>query len=120
MQSLTKEEAIKKHRLMWVWIAQTSIQEQRCVTKEEAFQHFGWPMVYGYCWCCEYARQTRNKYNPYLLRCLFCPISWGTETCISNVSYFYLWKYTITWSNDYIVAAKYAYKIAELPEQKSK
>lgn len=38
MLNLTKEEVIRRHRILWNWIAQTSIQEQRCVDKSEAFE----------------------------------------------------------------------------------
>lgn len=50
---LTKAEAIRRHRLMWNWIAQTSIQEQQCVGKDEAIEHFGWPDIPAGCWCCD-------------------------------------------------------------------
>ena len=100
--SLSKAETLYRHRVMWNWIAQTSIQEQRCVQKYEAFTHFGWGPVEGFCWCCGYA----GRFG-LLNICLRCPISdcypyhpW-VKACIND---------------DYISAARYAYQLAELPE----
>lgn len=111
---LTKAEAIRNHRLMWNWIAQTSIQEQRCVSKEEAFTHFGWGMAYCNCWCCEYARMSLMS------SCSICPIIWGSrysEICIGAESEYSFWLRAYK-SGIYTTAAKYAYMIAELPERK--
>lgn len=51
---LAKKEAIRRHRLMWNWIADETEKRGRCVTKEEAFKHFCWRMASMDCWCCEY------------------------------------------------------------------
>lgn len=100
---LTKAQAIANHRTMWNWIAQTSIQEQRCVEKFEAFTHFGWGPVKHYCWCCEY-----NDEIGRINRCLRCLIT-------DCQPYFNFWCRACV-DNDYITAARYAYQLAELPE----
>lgn len=102
--SLSKAETLYRHRVMWNWIAQTSIQEQRCVQKTEAFIHFGWRPVKCFCWCCEY--DTRIGWG--INTCLQCPI-----TCCQP--YFWRWCYACKY-NDYIAAARHAYQLAELPE----
>ena len=110
MLGLTKEEAIRRHRLMWNWIAQASIQEQRCVQKVEALRHFEWnENIQSDCWCCEYAYD----------RCKFCPIKWPgfIGVCFSPFSPFSDWRGSVLY-DDYIEAAKYAYQIAELPEKR--
>lgn len=96
---LSKAETLYRHRVMWNWIAQTSIQEQRCVLKQEAFIHFGWERVPFFCWCCKYDGPNY---------CNRCPIT--------NCSpYQGLWG-TACEKSDYIAAARYAYQLAELPE----
>lgn len=101
---LTKAQAIANHRKLWNWIAQTSIQEQRCVSKQEAFDHFGWRPVKCSCWCCEYS--IRIYWRVYM--CLRCPIT-------SCQPHFGCWSKALK-DNDYIAAARYAYQLAELPE----
>lgn len=101
---LSKAETLYRHRVMWNWIAQTSIQEQRCVQKIEALIHFGWGMVTCFCWCCEYA----TRINGDIGTCSRCPIT-------SCQPYFGHWDKACE-DNDYITAARYAYQLAELPE----
>ena len=40
---LTKEEAIRRHRMMWEWIGYETLKRKECVDKRDAFKHFGWP-----------------------------------------------------------------------------
>lgn len=116
--TLAKKEAIRRHRLMWNWIAQMSIQEQRCVSKLEAFKHFGWSLnTKSWCWCCEYSMM--DGYFDHV-HCSFCPVQWGKNsfghpiTCLDLDSIFVEWLIADQ-RNDYMKFAKYAYKIAELP-----
>lgn len=115
--TLTKAEAIRRHRLLWNWIAQTSIQEQRCVSKPEAFKHFGWEYAHAHCWCCEYVVRLFGYWD-----CSHCPILWPDYSCASCKSDFDLFlfdRFSYAFSEDnYIEVAKIAYKIAELPERK--
>lgn len=120
--TLTKKEAIRRHRLMWNWIAQMSIQEQRCVSEFEAFKHFGWSLdTRSLCWCCEYSLMD-GLFNS--TRCSFCPIEWGKEAfgrrivCLDENSLFINWL-VADQRNDYVKFAKYAYQIAELPERRN-
>lgn len=113
---LTKAEAIRRHRLMWNWIAQTSIQEQQCVGKDEAFEHFGWPDIRAGCWCCEYIYVESGIYC-----CIKCPVVWDgvyTAWCCDCDSEFSKWTKAVKKQN-YVLAAKYAYMVAGLPERRS-
>lgn len=115
MQNLTKEEAIKRHRLMWNWIAETTRTKKRCIGKEAAFKHFGWPMISARCWCCEYA----SNMDAYCGACYQCPIDWsvsGTRFCNDPTGFYRLWADAIV-RNDYKIAARYAQYIADLPEK---
>ena len=122
MKILSKKEAVRLHRLMWNWIAQTSIQEQRCVLKIEAFEHFGWDIsTPGLCWCCAYT--TFNNIQD-TIDCDFCPVVWGENElgqkigCLYRTSVFHSYGSAKN-REDYIEAAKCAYEIAELPEQRN-
>lgn len=121
--TLTKEEAIRRHRLMWNWIAQMSIQEQRCVSKPEAFKHFGWEDARSDCWCCEFAdTQTMRGCSRYSEMCQHCPIMWPDLVCSNGFDFLYDKVVDFSWDkldeNNYVKMAKYAYKIADLPERK--
>ena len=58
MEELTREEAIRRHRLMWNWIADETERTREVVTKRAAFKYFGWPYeeVYSSCWCCDWMK----------------------------------------------------------------
>lgn len=123
--TLTKAEAIRRHRLLWNWIAQTNIQEQRCVTKKEALAHFGWSTG-GCASLCDYA-ESQIKFNSDNRICHKCPIDWPGGSCVRLVRTrlderrdlgLYDKYMNSFWIDNYIDAAKYAYKIAELPERK--
>lgn len=117
--TLTKEEAIRRHRLMWNWIAQTSIQEQRCVSKQEAFKHFRWEYVLSYCWCCAFAdNQTKQDHTRYCGMCKYCPIVWPYFACSDGFELLYDEFVDASNENSYVKTAKIAYQIAELPERK--
>ena len=122
MLGLTKKEAIRRHRLMWNWIAQTSIQEQRCVSKREAFKHFFWRRkIQSDCWCCEYsfceARILEYGSARIVHPCDRCPINWNPAMTCYAISGLYSQFCDAYDANDYIKAAKIAYQIAELPER---
>lgn len=108
----TKKEAIYWHRRMWNWIAQTSIQEERCVTKEEALEHFGFDgsnLPYSNCFCCEYALVTIAR------TCNSCPVIWDDDLLCTQTEYS-AWSFFMR-HDCYVQAAHWAYKIAELPER---
>lgn len=108
---LTKEEAIKRHRMMWHWIAFETLKQKRCIEKIEAIKHFGWnteKMLYS-CWCCAYTKGGANE-----LSCSFCPVVWPTaEGCSSIRSIFCAW----ACETNYETAADLAFQIATLPER---
>lgn len=120
--NLTKEEAIRRHRMMWEWIANETIKRHECVSKLDAFRHFGWNAYEAAlsCWCCEYTKIT----------CTECPISWPDvkgkySSCTTieidknNWTYglFVRWSNAVH-SNDWRTAAYYALYISMLPERK--
>lgn len=115
---LTKEEAIKRHRLMWKWIADETLSKKKCTDKLDAFKHFGWRrIIENDCWCCEYDKKYHDN-------CSACPIKWPSKTigkpCIDfcfgrGLGIYDIWS-RATENNDWRKAAYYALLISMLPE----
>ncbi len=109
---LTRQEAIEKHREMWHEIAQRTMKEKRIVTKTEIL---GEEKLSCNCYLCEYDSQKRREYLPQnYYPCSFCPLceenSRFLKDCLGGL--FEKWAFSQT----YVEAAKYAEKIANLPE----
>lgn len=110
---LTKEEAIKRHRMMWNWIAYETLKREEFVTKWEAIKHFGWvkSKMRSRCWCCTYAHKDGT--------CDKCPIQWPGGICTNSIGVeglYEAWSYA-RWCSDHKKAADLAYQIANLPER---
>ena len=74
-EKLTKEEVIRRHRLMWNYIADESARARTRISKGDALIHFGWKETpFNYCWCCEYADRKASKYCYYKNMCDYCPL----------------------------------------------
>lgn len=114
---LTKEEAIRRHRMLWNWIADETEKQNRCVEKVEAFEHFGWGYAPFHCWCCAYDAQLHGA-------CDCCPVIWpptdeedeGNNNIRCGASIFWLWCESLRF-NDVPNATKWAREIANLPER---
>jgi len=116
--SLSKEEAIKRHRMMWEWMSEESLKQKRVVIKQEAFEHFGWDMdgIAHCCWCCEYAEQYLKLSNRENL-CSHCPLEWPNGRCTNNHNngYYDEW-FKCLYKNDYEKASLIAFEISKLYE----
>lgn len=80
MEELTREEAIRRHRLMWNWMADEAERTHKPVTKIDAFDHFGWDeKTLSRCWCCEYAyeEKLRRELFDKKTTCELCPLDWS-------------------------------------------
>lgn len=81
MKNLTKEEAIRRHRLMWNWMADETEKTEKFINKHDAFKHFGWNLydAMSSCWCCTYAKNLwlKDKINKEKYFCDFCPLDWS-------------------------------------------
>lgn len=74
-EKLTKEEAIRRHRLMWNYIADESARTRTRINRVDALVHFGWvgweKIPFKLCWCCEYASLN------YDTLCNHCPLDFA-------------------------------------------
>lgn len=81
MEELTREEAIRRHRLMWNWLADETERTREVVIKRAAFKYFGWPYeeVHSSCWCCECAINLwqEDETDEEKIICDFCPLDWS-------------------------------------------
>ena len=130
--ALIRRKYLEMHRKLWNYIADEGAKKRRCISKEEAFKHFGWSCsIESYCWACEYYAWKR-RYDPNRYHCCSedCLIDWGKDengnrlACnhhFPNVNCsetaYEMWKYCFV-ANDWIGAYTMAQKIANLPERK--
>lgn len=114
---ISKKEAIRRHRLMWNWIADETLRRNKLVGKEEAFKHFGWKPVNAMCWCCEYDMTHKKSYCANN-----CIVQWPGISCIIESKSGSVYEFGIfrEWmcEKDPKKSAEIARKIANLPERK--
>lgn len=123
---LTKEEAIKRHRELWNWVADETLKRKKCVDKAEYFEeHYTDQIPRNTCWCCEYAERCSTTG----IDCnSLCPINWGTSgpvPCCTNDSLYSMYydlidstKLSVLSKHEARYAAGVARAIANLPERK--
>lgn len=125
IKKLTKQEAIEKHRMMWLWIADKTLKRKKNVCRFDYFREMGiglWedrPFLSSY--CCEYDNQRKLEVGYRI--CAHCPLDWGSkvDSCMC------MDKYEIDDNNgllqkwikekDYKKCAELAREIANLPEK---
>lgn len=105
---MTREEAIRKHRELWHWIAAEHRRRKSAIVYKGHNPDVAEEEPMNSCWLCEYVRSIG-------IRCEDCPINWGSETCLKDGSPYNAWAFDI--SLDYEERAKLADTIAELPEK---
>ena len=121
---LSKEEAIRKHREMWNWIADRIIERKRSVIinrlKREYVGQHNEEILYN-CYLCDYCAGILNG-EELEERCKYCPLDWesggdedGLCQCSDNHDEMGLYveaKRTVVWEEQY----KLCKKIANLEE----
>lgn len=113
---MTREEAIKKHRELWHWIANEHIRRKTAWVQKIENPEVAEKAPANLCWLCEYTKQLKEDFPR--LEC-DCPIKWGEnlKSCVSIGSPYLEW---INYSRDnYEYMAMLADTIAELPERKT-
>lgn len=122
---LSKEEAIRKHREMWNWIADRIKERKRSVIidnlkREYVEQHNEYVVSYN-CYLCDYCIDMMDD-EELKERCKYCPLDWesdgdedGLYQCLENYDEMGLYaeaKSTVVWEEQY----KLCKKIANLKE----
>lgn len=134
MEELTREEAIRRHRLMWNWLADEA-EKGKVVVKKDAFKHFGWNTseALSKCWCCEwvYIEWQRSKHS--FAPCAHCILDWSNgenevckATCTEIITcdddtkpgLYKEWYFATRQEVNLSEASKFARIIANLPEKK--
>lgn len=105
---MTREEAIKKHRELWHWIANETIRRKTMYVRKYENPDVAKEMPNNGCWLCEYVRSIGGC-------CGECPIDWGSTKCTGLTSPYRTWAYCHIL--DYKERANLADIIAELPEK---
>ena len=132
---ISKKEAIRKHRMMWNWIAdQYQYGSTKSVVElKRDFTRVNDPgvVIPSGCYCCMYAGErsdffTPSSVNQSLYNCERCPLEWpaseGTKElmCYGLGLYTYVAMHTpiLPGCGDPHKVATVARKIANLPERK--
>lgn len=135
--NISKDEAIRKHREMWNWIAEQYEDElnedDRPVThlkRDFIKEHYPNDDPLSNCYCCEYADEILNpKIGEARCNCRRCPLEWSSTSCelmclhkTDEMNSDGLYQQCIYHSHPYIAnykkAAIIAREIANLPERK--
>lgn len=122
--SMTREEAIKKHREMWNWIADwiercestcniDILKEYYIYTNEDIIMYNVYKEFYNCCYCCVYADNNCNR----------CPVEWPStakefmcEVTDNEYTDDGLWLECFA-SKDWKEQVELARQIANLPER---
>lgn len=78
---LSREEAIRKHREMWNWIADRIMERKQSVIIDELKQEYvgqhNENILYN-CYLCDYCVDMLNG-EEFEERCKYCPLDWESE-----------------------------------------
>lgn len=124
--SLTKQQAIEKHRQMWNWIADETLKRKCKIIKMDYFnenldKNEEPPLVS--CYACQYSAEQRGIISFSENMCQFCPIDWHSDSsctmCMDKDEHSFYNNTFAAWNetNDWKKAAELAREIAELPER---
>lgn len=115
---LTLEETQRRHKELWMWIAEETRKRKEKVKKDDFFlKHNEYGIPQNFCWCCEFGG--RHCLDVNIEHCyILCPIEkWGENAkyCFYVNSLYQLWLNEQDWQK----AADLAEQIANLPFKKA-
>ena len=119
---MLREEAIKKHRAMWNWIAEQIVNHEHTMNiatlKRRHIEMQGDDLqemyMHNNCYLCNYTD----------INCSECPLLWPSDAIVYQCEHGYIDKglYFQCWglygSDNWKLQAQLAYEIAKLPERK--
>ena len=131
MAFLTKEECVRRHILLWNYIADEILEQKKVPWnyKVKAFEHFGWSVpigsIFSYCWGCYYDSMKRLEMvdDPKYIKesevkiCPYCLFNWTSDEnnfCSKHDTLFNRFMNSKR-INDWKEAARIAREIANMP-----
>ena len=119
---MLREEAIKKHRAMWNWIAEQIVTNERTMNigtlKQEYIEMQGDDLqemyTHNHCYLCNYTD----------INCSECPLLWPSDAKEYQCEYGYFGEglyrrcLNLSSSDEWKLQAELVYEIANLPERK--
>lgn len=131
MAFLTKEECVRRHRLLWNYVADQFLEQENASSdyKRRAFEHFGWSVpigsIFSYCWGCYYNCMKRLEMvdDPKHIKeskvntCPYCLFNWTSDEnncCFANNTLFDRFLNSMV-ANKWENAARIAREIANMP-----
>ena len=131
MAFLTKEECVRRHRLLWNYVADQILEQKKVPwnCQRKAFEHFGWSVpigsIFNCCWGCYYNSMKRLEMvdDPKHIKesevntCPYCLFNWTSDEnnfCGKHNTLFdrFMRSKCI---NDWEEAARIAREIANMP-----
>lgn len=93
MAFLTKEECVRRHRLLWNYVADQILEQEKVLwnCQRKAFEHFGWSVpigsIFNCCWGCYYNSMKRLEMvdDPKHIKesevntCPYCLFNWTSD-----------------------------------------
>lgn len=113
---LTKEEAIKRHRELWGWLAENPMKEKTDWPGWESYEN-----INSSCFLCEYAFESQKNDSNRLSRCDYCPVEFDAiEDCPKGTVGYCLGSLFSRWdmATDPEERSRIALLIRDLPEKK--
>lgn len=118
---LSREEAIRKHREMWNWIADRIKERKQPVKiynlKHEYVKQHDECVIYN-CYLCKYCIGMLEEGEDWLDRCKYCPLDWesdgdedGLFQCLVDHGEMGLYEEverTVSWEEQYILCKEIA------------
>lgn len=114
---LTLEETQRRHKELWMWLAEETRRIEKKADKQDFFLTQDCEIPENFCWCCKFVNQ--SYINVKTKSCyILCPIKkWGGDAiyCVDKNSLYELWEEERDWQK----AADLAEQIARLPFKKA-
>ena len=131
MAFLTKEECVRRHRLLWNYVADQILEQKKVPRnyKRKAFEHFGWSVpigrIFSYCWGCYYnsmkcfemVDDPKHIKESEVNTCPYCLFNWTSDehNFCSKYNTMFDWFTVSKLANDWEKAARIAREIANMP-----
>lgn len=108
---LTLDEAMKKHKELWSWIADETEKRKQIVSKSDFFdEHSNYEIPHYCCYLCDFTFLDKPHRGYDNAKCSLCPVNWGSKKCTDIGTLFYNYRK----AENYIEHARIAREISEM------